>query len=280
MKISLSILTLIFTLNCHAIYEDDDRIDFYKLQDPKLKEISNAMAFQIYFDELKGWTFNRYWEILTSPLAGRGVCQNERFSNQPVMRNDCSGILVGPKHLLMPGNCITDHYCKNDLFYYMFNYQMDSSDPLDVKRHKKFFYKCEKLLKRVYDPNSALSYALLELDKTVEGVTPVKLSKSEKIPEQDELIAFGHPAGMPLKIANNAFVTDQNEKHFLVSSDIAGSSKGAAIINAKTLELEGMLIGGSKEYENSPDGCKRTPVLPFSESKELAIKIQALNLPL
>ena len=279
MKYLILIMTLSFSLSSFAIYEEDNRVDFYKIQDPKVQELSKAMAFQIYFDELKGWTFNRYWQILIKPLTDEGICSNERFADHPVMRNDCSGILIGPKQLLLPGNCITPHYCKNGLFYFMFNYHLASSTPFDVMRSKKNFYKCEKLLKRTWDPNSATSYAIIELDKVVEGVTPVKLSTQAEIDPKDELISMGHPDGMPLKIADSAFIADQNKTHFIVSSDIAGSSKGAGIFNAHTYELEGMLIGGSKNFVNSQDGCKRAPVLPFSETKELAIKMNGINFP-
>lgn len=280
MKYLISLFSLSLSLSAFAFYEDDNRVDFYKIQDPKVQELAKAMSFQIYFDELKGWTFNRYWEILVKPLTNEGICSNERFADQPVMRNDCSGILIGPKKLLLPGNCITDHYCKNDLYYFMFSYHLASSTPLDVMRSKKYFYKCEKLLQRAWDPNSAASYAIIELDKVVEGVTPVKLATHDDIDMKDELIAMGHPDGMPLKVAADAYVADQNKTHFTVSSDIAGSSKGAGIFNARTYELEGMLIGGSKNFENTSDGCKRAPVLPFSETKELGIKIKGIKFPL
>lgn len=277
MNYLITLLSLTFSLSTLAVYEDDNRVDFYKVQDPKIQQLAKAMSFEIYFDELKGWTFNRYWEILIKPLTAQGICANERFADQPIMRNNCSGILIGPKQLLIPGNCISEHYCDNDLFYFMFNYHLESSTPLDVMRHKKNFYKCEKVLKRVFDPNTAISYAILELDKTVEGITPVKISSHENIDPKDELISMGHPDGMPLKIAGDAYVADQDSTHFLVSSDIGGKSKGAGIFNAQTYELEGMLITGRGNFENSPDGCKRAPIFPFSEAKELAIKVKAIK---
>ena len=212
-----------------------------------------------------------------SPLNARGICPNERFQDQPTMRNHCSAILVGPRQLLMPGNCITEHYCKNDLFYWMFNYQLDGATELDVMRPRAHFAKCKKLLKRVFDPSSAQSFALIELESDVVGVTPAKISKQSQIDINDELVAIGHPEGLPLKIAKDAYVSDQNESHFLVSSDIAGSALGTGIFNTRTYELEGMLISGRRNYENSESGCKRAPVFPFSETKELAIKINGLK---
>ncbi len=259
-----------------AIYDQDNRVDLYKLNDSKLKELSKAVAFQIYKDELRGWTFQRYWTIVTRPLSARGVCENERFADQPTMRNDCSGVLVGPKTLLMPGHCITEHYCWNDLFYFMFNYHQENGSALSLERHKDNFYKCEKVIKRVYDPSTAMSYALIELNREVKGIKPVKVSKAKMIGSESELVVVGHPSGLPQKIAQDAFVTDENETHFLVNSDIGGVSKGSAVFNLETYELEGMLISGSKDFEVSRSGCKRALTYPMSEAKELGIKTRAI----
>lgn len=277
MKISLlSLLFTVLTSNVYAIYDEDNRRDPYKENDEKLVEISQAVAHQIYKDELRGWTFQRYWQVVTRPLENHGVCSNERFSEQPTMRDDCSGVLIGPKLLLTAGNCTTAHYCKNDLFYWMFDYKMDEGG-FDHKRHRQNFYKCERIVQRIFDPSTAISYIVLELEKEVVGVKPVKLSKTNTLSSDDELVVMGHPEGLPLKIAAGARVFDQNEKHFLVSSDIHGSNKGAPIINKRTYELEGILISGRKNYEFSPSGCERTPVFSEVEAKELALKVSQIG---
>lgn len=270
------LLAALLSTSAFALYDEDNRLDLYEVQDAKLKEASQAVAYQIYFDELKGWTFNRYWQILTKTGQEIGLCKDERFSDQPTMRNDCAGVLVGEKELLIPGNCITEHYCNNDLFYFMFNYAMKDSTPVALKRDRNDFYKCEKILKRVWDTQSATSYALIELNKKVEGIRPLKISKTNHIAENGELVAVGFPHGMPMKIAGNAFVTDQTEAHFLVSSDIAGTSKGTALINAKTYELEGMLITGTRHYQDTPEACARPTKYTQSEAQELALKVEPL----
>lgn len=274
MKIFL-FLMLIFS-NAYALYDQDDRVDLYKVNDSKLKQLSKAVAFQIYKDELRGWTFQRYWTIVTRPLSERGVCENERFADQPTMRNDCSGVLIGPKTLLMPGHCITEHYCWNDLFYFMFNYHQEDGSALSLERHKDNFYKCEKVIKRAYDPSTAISYAVIELNREVKGIKPVKLSRNKLIGFETELAIVGHPNGLPQKIASDAFVTDESETHFLVNSDISGASKGSAVFNLETYELEGLLISGSKDFEVSRSGCKRALTYPMSEAKELGIKTRAI----
>ena len=275
MKTIILALTLIFATDLMALYDQDNRVDFYKVNDPRLKELSRSVAYQIYKDELKGWTFQRYWTIVTRPLSGRGVCENERFADQPTMRNDCSGILVGPKKLLLPGHCITAHYCWNDLFYFMFNYHQEDSS-MSLERHKDNFYKCEKVLKRVYDPSTATSYAVIELNREVKGIEPVKFSRNTYVGKNSELVVVGHPNGLPQKIARDTFVTDESKKHFLFNSDIGGASKGSAVFNLETYELEGMLISGSKDFQVSRSGCKRALSFPMSEARELGIKSSAI----
>ncbi|MBH47885.1 MAG: hypothetical protein CME71_06905 [Halobacteriovorax sp.] len=272
----LFIFAFILSFKVFAVYDQDNRVDFYKLYDPKLKELAKSVAFQIYKDELRGWTFQRYWTIVTRPLSARGVCENERFADQPTMRNDCSGVLVGAKTLLMPGHCITEHYCWNDLFYFMFNYHQDEVTTMSLERHKDNFYKCEKVIKRVYNPQTAVSYALIELNREVKGIKPAKISTNLRIEKHTELVVMGHPDGLPLKIAGDAFVTDEDDSHFVVSSDIAGSSKGSAVFNLETSELEGFLISGRNDYEVSSSGCKRAPVYPYSEAKELGLKAASI----
>ncbi|GEM_PF-3293400 len=273
MKILILTLLCVLSLNAFALYEQDDRKDLYEINNPELQKIASAMAYQIEFVELKGWTFNRFWTLVMEPFQARRICPDERYKEQLSMRTNCSGILVSPKHLLTAGNCITEHYCSNDLYYWMFNYDLKEDKPFNIKHRNTNFYKCEKIVKRYYDPNNAISYTLLELKKEVKGVEPVKLRQSGDLSPGEELIVLGHPQGLPLKIADNIQTYDQNDTHFLLNSDIAGSTRGAAIINAKSYELEGIMIHGTPNYaEVGANSCKNMPVYENNQAQELGIK--------
>ena len=89
----------------------------------------------------------------------------------------------------------------------------------------------------------------------------------------EEVIVLGHPQGLPLKMADHAQAFDQNETHFILNSDISGSTRGGAIINAKNYELEGIMVYGTPpNYESSGDACKNTTVFRNEEAQELALK--------
>lgn len=271
------ILTLLYSFNVFAIYGSDTRMDYHQIKDAKLKEVARAIAFQTYKDDSVGWDFSRTWKLKAGTLADKGVCKDENFSWQPAFsRPNCTAILVAPNQILTAGNCTTEHYCDNDLFYFVFNYHVDQENSFTVERPKKDFYQCKKIVKRVFVPSSKVSFTLIELEKEVKGVTPVKVNLKDTLTERDELYVMGHNYGAPLKISLDTMITEIKEKHFFTNSDIGGDNAGSVLINPKTLELEGILIDGSADYVQTQDGCKRPVSFSYSEGYELALKTSVI----
>lgn len=265
----LIVLITLFTLNTFAVYESDSRKDYYEVKNSLHKELMNSIAYRVYKDELRGWTFNRYWKIVTSPYKD-WMCNGEKFREQSKMRDGCSAVLVGEDLLLTAGNCTTEHYCWNDLFYWVFDYRVESEGVSLNKIRNKNFYKCDKVLKRVYDPSTAMSFTLMKMKKKVIGRKPVKLSKKVLL-NDDELITLGHVKGSPIKYSDGAKAYDQDDEFFLTNSDISGESKGSGVFNKKTGELEGILIHGTQNYYPN-DSCFSLNKFSDEEARELVIK--------
>ncbi len=180
---------LIFSLlsfSALSYYGEDSRADFYELSSSKEKELARAVSYQLDKHELRGWTFQRYWKIVSRPFYERNAhaCEGERFRAQPVIRTGCSAVLIAPKLLLTAGNCTRQHYCSNDLYYWMFNHHLEDKNLFPEKRHKDNFYKCERVVKDAYDPRSGMSFSLLELEKPVKNISPVKIAEHDFIPEE------------------------------------------------------------------------------------------------
>jgi hypothetical protein len=260
MKIIL--ISLIISTNVFALYGEDNRRELYQIKDKKIRELSKAMAYQVERHyELRGWTFNRYWTILTRPFIDNGICSTEAYINQPSMRNNCTGVLIAPKLILTAGNCITDHYCKNDLYYWMFDYNLKSAKSFDDKRSRKNFYLCKRLLKRV-----------IELKKAVKGIKPVELSSREDLNNGDKLITMGHLRGLPLKVDNGGSVSNMESDYFFTNSDISGSTLGSALFNARTYKLEGLMVHGTRSHIKQGKDCKEEQILDDSDPSEFAIR--------
>jgi len=267
------IISIFIIQSTFALYGEDNRIlynDFSAIQ----KEYAKSIIYQVDKHELRGWHFQRYWKLIHKPLSQRGICENDLMANQASIRINCTGILVTPKHMLMAGNCITEHYCYNDLYYYMLNYTHSDEEPFIGKKHRENFFKCKKVIKRAFNPTTGMSFALLELDKEVDAsiATPIKLSSTKNVDPTQELISMGHIQGTPVALSENTSIQDQSENFLLVSSDITAQSKGSALINKRSGELEGILIFGTRHYQAGIDNCKEPTFYKESNAQEIAIK--------
>jgi V8-like Glu-specific endopeptidase len=262
---------ILITINSYAVYDNGSRQDYFEVESTLHKKLMKSMAYRVYKDELRGWTFNKYWRIVTKPLRDQGLCEGEKFIEQPSMRNGCSAILVGKDLLLTAGNCTTEHYCWNDLFYWVFDYHIEKEGHFSNKIRNKKFYKCDKVLARVFDPSSAQSFALMKLKKEVINREPIKFS-SKKMLNDEELVTLGHIRGSTLKYSDGAKAYDQDEKFFLANSDISGESKGSGIFNKSTGELEGMMIYGTNNYFINNNDCRELNEFKNNEAQELVIK--------
>ncbi len=262
---------LLISLSTLAHYGSDDRIEYHQIQNEKVKQAASAVAYQVDRPWLRGITFARFWKMLNYPLGERGVCSDERFSDQPTTRSNCSGVLVAPDILLTMGSCLTQHYCNNDLYYWMFDYHVDTPGVINEKWRSRGYYKCKEILKHVHDPSESLSYMLIRLNKVVKDREPIEISDNSNL-VGPELTAIGHQRGMPMKIAPNAFAENFSDRHFLVSSDISGETKGSAIVNNDG-ELEGILLGGTKNFPDyANEGCGRSLSLDEKHPLEFALK--------
>jgi len=138
----------------------------------------------------------------------------------------------------------------------MFDYNLKSPNAFSVMRPRKNFYKCHKVIKRVYNPAAGKSYALIELKKEVKDRTPVEMNMTGDLSVRDELVVLGHMRGLPLKIDHGAKVIEKYDDIFTTNTDIPGRlTLGAGIFNKKNFKLEGIMVHGTMGYTENSDGC-------------------------
>lgn len=260
----------------YAIYGKDSIQEQYEVSNPIHQKVMRATAYELYKDELRGWTFAKYWSLVQTQVRQLGLCTDERYLDQSRFRNNCSGVLIKDDLIVTAGNCTTAHYCKNDLFYWVFDYGLKSKDENLVKIRGNKFYKCDKVLKRVYDPDASMSYTLIRLKKKVLDREPIKLSSKVDL-EGVELVTAGHPKGMPIKLSSGQKVYDQNDEAFVTNSDISGENVGAGVFNSKSSELEGILVYGTEFFYENSTGCVQTPNMLDESASEVAIKASFLR---
>src|SRR5690606_28703319 len=75
----------------------------------------------------------------------------------------------------------------------------------------------------------------------------------------DKLVVIGHPAGIPTKVAGDAYVREVKDTHFVANLDTFGGNSGSAVFNEKTGLIEGILVRGWQDFSYS-NGCRKSYV--------------------
>jgi V8-like Glu-specific endopeptidase len=93
---------------------------------------------------------------------------------------------------------------------------------------------------------------------------PLKFRKSGQVARGTELVVIGHPSGLPTKISDGAQVRSSNRKYFVANLDTYGGNSGSAVFDARTGEVQGILVRGEEDYVSDPAGgnCQATNYCP------------------
>lgn len=252
---SLSLSVFAGTNGMKVIYGEDNRKDVFESTDPMLVELSKSTAAMISSDKLRDDRKDGEVDITDQTLQRRGICAKERFSQQ-ITAADCSGFLVAPNVLVTAGHCIRNQSdCASNKW--VFDYKVDHADQGIVTVPSANVYSCKKIISRTLDQMTQDDYAVIELNRTVTDRQPLAFRRQGKITAGTEIAVIGHPTGLPTKITNKAFVRTLKSKYFVTNLDTYGGNSGSAVFNAKTGEVEGILVRGENDYvEDNKLGCQ------------------------
>ena len=258
-----------------VIYGDDDRYEVASYPSARIRDLANSVAGMVRGSKLKSSGENFTFR---ERLAGRALnfCSGERFAEQSTLPT-CTGFLVGPDTLVTAGHCITSNFdCSNNKW--VFGYVKGTEE---IK--KKNVFGCKRIIAR--NQKSTLftlkDFAVIQLDRKVEGRTPLKFRKKGRVKIGTNLVVIGHPSGLPLKIADGAKVKRMNTKdaltfpakllkkryYFTANLDTYGGNSGSPVFNLKTGVVEGILVQGARDYVRSAGFCNRSNRLSNSRWK-------------
>lgn len=256
------LLLLSITLSANAtnkiVYGSDNRKDISRVINPKIKEISKSIAGRVdnfSFDESNGKISFANTDTLSSPWT-RNLCSDEKFAKQKILPT-CTGFLVGEDLLATAGHCILDRKSNSAMsgknigacpsHSWLFDYKANRRGSVKTKNiTKRNIYKCSEVIEAKL--NDLEDYALIRLDRKVSGRKPLKLKSSGKTRGGTKIYVIGHPSGLPMKYANGAKVFDVHNSYFSTNLDTFGGNSGSPVFNAKTNEVEGILVRGDIDY--------------------------------
>lgn len=240
-------------------YGEDNRIDVVDSRNSMRKNLAASTATQVKNYNLtlsedkasyalKNETLEDFMLKISRSWwnpAGTPLCEGEKFAKQLSIGN-CSGFLVGDKYLVTAGHCMTSETdCSSAKW--VFDFKKGEVEDLSIEASK--VYSCKTILSQKLTNGDKMDYALIELDRVVEGKEPLKFRTEGKIGLGEGVFVIGSPSGLPLKISGDSTVqVNSNDVYFDADLDTFGGNSGSAVFNARSGEVEGILVRGAKDY--------------------------------
>jgi len=261
-----------------VIYGEDGRSDLFQVNQPRVLAAANSTVAIIPIERLT-WLGNRV-NIKSEPFGSdQFLCQDESFFGQPSPAN-CSGFLVGPDLIATAGHCVDWYNCSGQAV--VFNYKMQSSQTGPAAVLARDVYVCKEIIS--LQTERGKDYSLFRLDRAVQGRKPLELSKGP-VHVRDEIMAIGHPAGLPTKVISGGRIRKVEQNFFIASLDSYNGSSGSAVFNSKNMKVIGILARGEQDFEfDSNKSCLVSKRCLESHCRgedvtNIESVIQAMNLP-
>jgi V8-like Glu-specific endopeptidase len=253
-----------------VIYGNDDRQEVYE-SSRKLKYLAKSVFAMVDNSKIKyGIFFN---ELMFEAYGNaHKLCIGEKFFNQPSI-SFCTSFLVGKNLVATAGHCINEYTCPNISF--VLDYNMINNSTPRLKFWWTQTYKCVRVIKREKTDDKQ-DYALVEIER-YHYVDPDRekfmepdrepLKLSQKAPKVgDNLVMLGFPSGLPLKIDSGSKIREVLDTHFVANTDSYAGNSGSPVLNAETLEVEGILVRGEIDFvHNTEKNCYNSKICNNNE---------------
>lgn len=259
-----------------VIYGDDNRLDLYQVQDQAIAQVARSTAAQ--FDKTDLVKVGNMYVVTSKKYGDRfRLCAEEPYFEQPSSAQ-CSAFLVAPDLVATAGHCVDVADCGTTA--YGFGYAMKDSSEAPTQLAEEDVYFCKAIMKR--ELTSKQDYSLVQLDKEVRGFDILKLSSSA-VKLDEALTVVGHPSGLPTKVADGARVRSLSDGFFVANLDTYGGNSGSAVFNSETLEVEGILVRGERDFKyDTVKACYRSNICGAGDCRgedvtDISFIVRALN---
>jgi V8-like Glu-specific endopeptidase len=234
------------------IYGTNNIVDLPTTEDRDLQELSTSVAAMVSSKRL---FVNRYNDDKKDEYLFHGdslahsyrMCDEDLNSQHAGAK--CSSFLVGEDIMVTAAHCLIDvgdkkkspeEVCKSHNFIFDFNdskFQSDNHHGAIVK--KKDVYSCAKVIE--YKNDNEHDYAVIKLDRIVEGRSPVKLLNPSEMTYGSAISTLGFPQGLTLRASTDGkfYELSKNRNWLLTQVDSFSGNSGGPIID----ELTNMVVG-------------------------------------
>ena len=263
-------------LTAPVVYGADDRREVFAHPNEELRRIARESIVALIPTSRITRELSGEYSLRQSLLKDeRNLCEDELFADQTVAAS-CSGVLIDDDLVLTAGHCIGGA-TPCSFFNYVFNYHLEGPDEPAVIRDEDV-YSCARVLLDADSSQLTPDYAIIELDRPVEGLhAPALIRPASVVPEGEPVSMIGFGSGLPAKIDAGAAVADARAEfldYFVVNLDAFEGHSGSATFDSDD-RLAGILLGGRvPDYVPSPgESCSRVNVFQDQEAGELVHNI-------
>lgn len=269
--ILLALISATSFASTDIIYGDDGRVEIHAVESQLVSNLGKSVAARVshWSLDIKDNKFSYSDVSVLSDMWAAGVCSDEKFANQPTIA-DCTGFLIGEDLLVTAGHCALDmegvtkneetFECQSNSWIFGYEVQNGSTELKDLDVNN--LYNCKEIVLGKLTEQE--DFAIIRLDRKVMDRTPLKLRATGKIAINEDIFVIGHPSGLPMKYAGDSQVRANEEKaYFSTNLDTFGGNSGSPVFNARTLEVEGILVRGRTDYVDSEENgqfCMRVNV--------------------
>lgn len=240
----------------NAIYGADERELINDSSDKNVRKLSESVAMIVHEDTLtRNWMSSIVKAELLSEKSMVNLCLDEKFSKHHSL-NSCTGFLIGPDLVASAGHCfMSADDCENKKILFEVTTKNETGNGYKVPNHR--IYECAEIVKSAL--GNEQDFAVIRLKSKVYGRKPLRLKpfKAAPLAKGEKVFMIGHPLGLPLVLSKAAKVIETDNEHFFKATlDSFEGNSGSPVFNARTLEVEGILVRGEEDFVQEGQ-CRR-----------------------
>lgn len=255
----------------------DSRIELFQLdvlyeQDRRILFNAASVGLVIRKENLEAVT-DSFFRINTGLTLGSKykLCPGQAFAKQPVAGEGTAFLIQGDQPRMMTAGHVfsesIDHYA------IIFGFEMEN----EVGAYETLI-PIQNLYypKQITFKDDALDIAVFTLNKPTDRQL-LPLAAREPV-TGEEVYMIGYPCGLPVKVALNAGVKENNHpQYFFTSLDAFQGNSGSPVFSMTTHEIIGVLVSGEVDFIWN-GSCNQVTIcsIPFCKG-EKAIRISAIQ---
>ncbi|MCP4146151.1 MAG: trypsin-like peptidase domain-containing protein [bacterium] len=238
-----------------GIWGTDSREDYYEIRDEQIKKNARCTAAIVKANSLEHMKNGTSTLRVKNYGKAFNLCNSEPFRHQPVAAGQmCSGILVKDDIIATAGHCAYERNVTN--LRILFGYKMAGPSTPVTQVPNENIYRGVELIRRTYERDSGSDWALIRLDRKVEGQEVAVLSNREIAGEKPVYIT-GYPVGLPLKYSPGASVCAISKAYFSADLNVYCSSSGSPVFDSENHDVIGIVArGDNRDFRWTGRGWK------------------------